>query len=367
MSVSFTKTLELLLEKSNIVKAGRGALGIYASLVVWGGDSAVAVPASICQDVVAAILLAGRKPIFCDVNPETGLTPESEWIRVRMAGAKIAIVVHLYGNPSEINFVEKLFAHGLVIDDGAQALGAINGTGWVGTQGDVGVISFGTSKQIEVGGAVLVFKDHLFAKECEKYLRSILITDSSEMLKIQQEFRVAFDLARKKLISGFGNSDFNGLLRDYLPVIKVGWKKEWEYHIVSKLGSLKEQISIRKNKAKIWENVTKKIGFQPVGMGDNSSPWRYTCRLPDCNWKNQDYICKELRKEKINVSNWYLPANYYFGETQNFLSGAEQLAQEVFQFWIDCKTNVGDINHGVQVLESLFGNRKLSDCYKSKG
>jgi len=50
----------------HVVPVGRASLGIFAAITAWtkGREVLVAVPASVCQDVVAAILMAKCQPIF---------------------------------------------------------------------------------------------------------------------------------------------------------------------------------------------------------------------------------------------------------------------------------------------------------------
>jgi len=160
--------LQQFFNMDHIVLAGRGSIGIYSALKVWSKEnsiqSPVAVQASVCQDVIAAILISGREIIFCDVDPATGHAPLHEWRRAWSEGARVAIVVHLYGNPANTKEIKEIFKEGLVIDDAAQALGAMTPNGLAGTCGDIGIISFGPTKHINVGGAALIFADHSFAK-----------------------------------------------------------------------------------------------------------------------------------------------------------------------------------------------------------
>src|SRR5438128_320160 len=83
--------------------AARASLGLIAVLRSWasaGSSNRVALPASVCHDVVAAVQGAGCEPFFCDIDLSDGNVPEEEWARARVAGASVALVVHLYGNPA---------------------------------------------------------------------------------------------------------------------------------------------------------------------------------------------------------------------------------------------------------------------------
>src|SRR5512143_3093724 len=100
------RRLERDFDAARAVPAARAALGLMALLRCWvgaGNGGRVALPASVCHDVVAAVLGAGCEPFFCDIDIADGNVPEREWGRARAAGASVAIVVHLYGNPADVS------------------------------------------------------------------------------------------------------------------------------------------------------------------------------------------------------------------------------------------------------------------------
>ena len=70
-------------------------------------------------------------------------------------------------------------------------------------------------------------------------------------------------------------------------------------------------------------------------MGNGCVPWRYVFRLPGIDWQTQHDIAESLRATGMHVSNWYLPAHWFFGWRAGALPGVETLAREVFQFWLD--------------------------------
>jgi len=88
----------------------------------------------------------------------------------------------------------------------------------------------------------------------------------------------------------------------------------------------------------------------PVGMGPGCVPWRYVCRLPGIDWSLQTVIAEKIRKQGIHVSTWYLPANWFVGQTVGTLPGVERLSREVFQFWLDGDATQESIAVGAQVI-----------------
>lgn len=362
MHNSLINSLQKFLGIGNIVPIGRGSLGIYAALRVWRNTGIVAVPSAVCQDVIAAILMAGWQPFFCDVDPDTGLTKESEWLRARQSGAIAAIVVHLYGNVANTSYAKDVFINGLVIDDAAQALGARLSltTPLAGTGGDIGLISFGKSKQIEVGGAILVSHDSNFAKACVAVLASVVSSTNQECLAANLLFQNGRQVARQKLLKKSDISGFAGLLNEYAPALRLSWKPEWSDSIEKALALYPNQLAIRHEKANIWRKVIANTKLIPIGMGLNSAPWRFACRLPGCDWQKQNKLGNALRFTGLEVSHWYMPGHWLIDPCAQSLPGAEQLAQETFQFWLDASVDAELIQQSEKILHEIFNCRKVA-------
>ena len=52
----------------------------------------------------------------------------------------------------------------------------------------------------------------------------------------------------------------------------------------------------------------------------------------------------------MHVSNWYLPAHWFVAEPAGSYPGAETLAEQVFQFWIDDDTTEQAIAEHAKVV-----------------
>lgn len=365
--VYMKKELDSVLRKflgvENIVYSGRAALGIYAALRVWGIHGTVAVSSAVCQDVVAAILMAGWKPFFCDIDPETGNTKSSEWLRASKSGVNAAIVVHLFGNAANTLHARNAFPNGLVIDDAAQALGArlSKNSNLAGTDGDIGLISFGKSKQIEVGGAALLFKDEKFAKNCIEVLNSIVPASKDEIITAEFSFRQNLQRAREKLISHNDNSGFHRILNDdYYSALRVSWKQEWCEKIILNLSAYDDKLNKRREKVNLWLESIDGTGLVPIGMDEYSAPWRFACRLSGCNWQRQHTLGEAMRAKDLNVSHWYLPCHWQISSTELSLPGAEILSKEVFQFWLDESIDNNEIINSKRTINKIFNQTERS-------
>lgn len=119
----------------------------------------IIVPAYTCYSVPAAVSKAGLKPRLCDVDPAT-LSMDPEALRRFDFSRVLAIVTaNLYGIPNDLQMIETIAReHGVwMLDDSAQALGALQAGRPVGGFGDVGLYSFDKGKNITSleGGALV--------------------------------------------------------------------------------------------------------------------------------------------------------------------------------------------------------------------
>jgi DegT/DnrJ/EryC1/StrS aminotransferase family len=337
---------------------GRAALGLFLVLKCWRGmreTCRVAVPAAVCPEVVMAIVAADCEPWFCDIDVHDGLVPHSEWRRARAAGVDAAIVVHLYGNPARVSPVRELFAapHCLVVDDAAQALGSTSEDGPAGGVGDVGLLSFGRTKHITLGNAALMIRDQALGEQVSAMLKSVKPASEAERAMAESTFRSRLNraLARLRSEGSAAAEAFDGLTRGIETLLFPPVTRHIDEAVRLALDDFGTAIAARTAKTALWNELLAESVLQPVGMAEGSVPWRYTCRLPGLNWQTQHEISEALRRKGMHVSNWYLPAHWFFGYPGGSLGGAEALSREVFQFWIDDTANADLITKQAVMLK----------------
>jgi dTDP-4-amino-4,6-dideoxygalactose transaminase len=349
--------LEEWFQVERAVLVGRAALGLLMALRVWRAARPrcrVAIPGAICQEVLLAVLLADCEPIFCDVNVADGLVPDSEWARARSLGADVAIVAHLYGNPAQTMRIRSIFPapDNLLIDDAAQALGSRTEDGICGSLGDIGLLSFGYSKQISVGNGAVLVRDPEFAAQIEAALPALAAPNGQSRSELQKAFRSKLDAARERLIAT-ENPDargFAGLLQGLDWMLKVPYDESLTAAIVTAIDRYSENAAARIEKAGIWRRSFEGSGLLPVGMGSGCVPWRFVCRLPGIDWRTQARLAESIRKHGIHVSTWYLPANWFRGQLIGILPGVEMLSREVFQLWLDEDATSESIADNAQLI-----------------
>jgi len=136
---------------------GNGTSAIYLALKASGlpKGSKIAVPNISCPDPVYALIWAGYKPIFIDINiDDYNMNIKSlENFLQKDKDIKAIIAIHLFGNACDIVAIQKLSKeyNCFLLEDCAQAFGNKIDEGKLGSFGDVSIFSFGNGKIIEVG------------------------------------------------------------------------------------------------------------------------------------------------------------------------------------------------------------------------
>lgn len=133
-------------------------LAIWALGVPKGSE--VIIPALTAFPTASAVVMAGCVPTFADVNPFTGLLDPAEVEKHINPTVGAIIAVHLYGQMCPMEELRKLAdTNGIpIIEDCAQAHGAMRKGFKAGAWGDIAAFSFYPTKNLAAcGDAGLVF------------------------------------------------------------------------------------------------------------------------------------------------------------------------------------------------------------------
>lgn len=124
-----------------------------AALGIGPGDEVVVTPRSFMASV-SCVVMAGATPIFADVDENSQNITAETIERVLSPRTKAIICVHLAGWPCELDAIMELAnARGIaVVEDCAQANGALYRGRSVGSIGHIGTWSFCQDKIITTGG-----------------------------------------------------------------------------------------------------------------------------------------------------------------------------------------------------------------------
>jgi dTDP-4-amino-4,6-dideoxygalactose transaminase len=159
---AFEREFAEYLGVDHVVGVANGTDAITIALRALGirpGDEVV-VPSFTFYATAEAVVGAGARPVFCDIDPSTGnVTPET--VRAAMTSAVRAIVtVDLFGCPAPTREIRELGVP--VLEDAAQAAGASLNGQRAGALGDAATFSFYPSKNLGCfgdGGAIATDDD----------------------------------------------------------------------------------------------------------------------------------------------------------------------------------------------------------------
>jgi perosamine synthetase len=150
---AITKTEKIIANYTkarHAVLTSKGRMAIYEGLRALGKTGEIILSPITGSEVISLVILAGFRPVFCDVAHGTW-NMDSSLIEARITEKTVAIMTtHFYGNMNTNSAVRALCdKHKLfMIEDAAQAIGAWQDGKHAGTIGDFGILSFSHSKNV---------------------------------------------------------------------------------------------------------------------------------------------------------------------------------------------------------------------------
>lgn len=172
-----TQVTELEKEIARFCQTGYGVAlasgtdALFLSLMalqIGPGDEVITTPFSFIA-TAEVILNAGARAVFVDIDPETYNIDVTKIERAVTPRTRAIIPVHLFGHPADLDpMIELAKAHNLhLIEDSAQAIGALYKGKPVGSFGDVGCLSFYPTKNLGGygdGGMVVTSQEALMER-----------------------------------------------------------------------------------------------------------------------------------------------------------------------------------------------------------
>jgi dTDP-4-amino-4,6-dideoxygalactose transaminase len=164
----FEKDFAAYCDSKHGIGVGSGTEALWLALLALGvgpGDEVITVPNSFMA-TAEAITYCGAKPVFVDVDERTYTMDPARLDGAVSDRTKAIIPVHLFGQPADMDpILDFARSQGLfVIEDAAQAHGAVYKGCKVGTLGDAACFSFYPGKNLGAfgeAGAVLTNSDEL--------------------------------------------------------------------------------------------------------------------------------------------------------------------------------------------------------------
>lgn len=310
---------------------GSAALHLAYMAFIKPGDE-VLVPSFTFIATASMVTMAGGKPVFCDIDPETFLLDLKD-AESKMTKKTCAIApVHLFGNPCNAELV-KSFAkkHNLkIVWDAAQAHGAeMNGKD-IGSFDDFVCYSFYPSKNMFVGeGGMTCTNDGAFADKL-RFLRTHGQTG-------------------KYLHTMMG---LNYRMTDVEAAIGL-----------EQLKRLDEMLNIRRKNAALLNKGLEKIAGiipQKVTVGGNHA-WHQYCVVVNreqCGF-SRDELAKKLNEKGISTGVHY-PRGLHQQPIMKELYGkftlpnTEYLAENILALPVHHGLNEGNVNYIIESIREVF-------------
>jgi len=259
------------------VAVNSGTAALHASLLVSeiGREDEVILPSFTFSATAEAVLLAGARPVFIDIDPKTYCL-RVENIESKISTRTSAIIpVHLYGFPADMRPIMELAQeHGLtVIEDAAQAHGAEYQGKRVGSIGDMACFSFYGVKNMTTGeGGMVTTNDGELAEklrtvrvhgEERPYWVSRLghnyrMTEISAAIGTAQLKKLPIFLEKRRRNSDYLSNGLKDLKQLELPGEPEGGKHAWHLYTVRLRGSnagKRNKVVARLRAKNIWASV----------------------------------------------------------------------------------------------------------------
>ena len=201
----FEKKMAKFIGVHGAVATNTGTSSLHLSLLAIGikkGDN-VAMPSFVCTALLNAVKYVGAQPTLVDINPETYNIDISDLKKRIKRSTKAIILPHLFGLPADI---DEILSLGIpVIEDCAQAIGAVYKGGKTGSFGRLSCFSFYATKVLSTGEGGMVVSD---SKNLLKKIRDFRDYDNKRNYSVRYNYKMmdiqaAMGIAQLKKLHSF--------------------------------------------------------------------------------------------------------------------------------------------------------------------
>jgi dTDP-4-amino-4,6-dideoxygalactose transaminase len=320
-----------------MVDSGSNALFMAVKLLDLPPDAEVILPSFTWVSCAQAIILAGHKPVFCDVDVGT-MNVRREDIEAKITGKTAAVmVVHYAGLAVDMDPILELGYP--VIEDAAHAVDSTYKGKPCGAIGDVGIFSYDAVKNLTVGeGGGITAKD---PKRIER--------------------------ARVMRYCGIGKSGFDSAVSN-----ADGKARWWEYNIQEPfikmlptnmaagigIAQLDRIDALQARRKEIWGTYQREfarfpeiITPQEAKPGNRHSYFTYCIRVP-----KRDDLAHYLLGEQIYTTLRYHPLhlNPLYGQMDIRLPNSEQLNADALSIPIHPRMTNEDIEKVTDKISAFY-------------
>ena len=223
------------------VSSGSAALHLALLSLGVGENAEVIVPSYVCTALLHAVKYVRATPVAADIDPHTYNITAATIKKVITAKTQAVIVPHMFGLPADIKAIVALGIP--IVEDCAHSVGAAVDGRYVGSFGDVSILSFYATKMLGAGeGGMVLTNNH----ELIEAVRDLRDYDEKETYKVRYNYKMTdiqaalIESRFKKLLScidkrnelaAFYTSELEGM-KVTLPVVPEGRKHGWYRYVI---------------------------------------------------------------------------------------------------------------------------------------
>jgi len=280
MVTKFEKAFAKFAKAKHAVAVNSGTAALHLALLGAGvkAGAEVILPSFTFVATAEIVVMAGAKPVFVDIDPETYDISPKKIEKAVTKKTKAIIPVDLYGLPVDMKPIREIAdKHGLlVIEDSCQAHGATYAGRPVGAFADAACWSFFASKNMTTGEGGMVTTNNEEVAENMRVIRSHGEKEKYKSTMLGHNYR--------------------------MPEIEaaIGYEQ---------LKKLPKFLSHRRRNAKRLTTILEKadkLQLPREPKGYKHSWYLYTVRMKNANAKRRDKIAEELRGKGIGVGVYYV-------------------------------------------------------------
>ncbi len=309
-------------------------------------DDEVLVPDMTFSATAAAVVHAGGKPIFVDVDRQTQNIDITD-LKNKVTNRTVAVVlVHFAGSPCRMELIEEYCNHRdiMIIEDCAHAIETVNAGVPSGTKNYAGCFSFYGTKNITttIGEGGMLISKHPRVIEFAR--------------------KMSLHGMTKNAAARYGNAGFK-----HYDILAPGYKYNMPdvsaAFARSQLERITYNLEIRKS---IWTRYIEAFEDLPIHTPRISSPLNtdalhlFTIQLAGFR-PNRDWVLEALTKEGIGVGVHYMPLHTmsYWREAYNLhkedFPNAEWLGQRTLSLPLTAALSQHDVDDVITAVKKVLG------------
>ena len=263
--------------------SGTTAIHLALKSLDVGPRDEVLVPAFTMAGSVYPIVQCGASPVFVDSEPDTGNIDFQDLESKITASTKAILIVHIYGHPVDMDPICDIArSRNLkVVEDAAEAHGALYKGRKTGSLGDVGCFSFYANKIITTGEG------------------GMLVSNDTELLKKARQLK---DLAHGRVRFTHDLPEaFNYRMTNIQAAIGLAQLERVEETIKKKINNAEQYTKQLKNISCLKLPVCRSWARNVY--------WMYGVQLMDNVQFKKDLLMETLKNEGIDTRSFFHPLN----------------------------------------------------------